>query len=100
MKKLGLPMGLFLIALLLAGCVAGPNELAGTPDKEGDVAGFWQGLWNGIIAPVTFVLSLFIDTIKAYDVHNNGGWYDFGFLLGVSIIFGGGGRGSARRRRS
>jgi len=31
-------------------------------------------------------------------VHNNGGWYNFGFILGLSIILGGGARGTARRR--
>jgi len=34
-------------------------------------------------------------------VHNNGGWYDFGFMIGVSAFFGGGagGGGAARKRR-
>jgi hypothetical protein len=45
------------------------------------------------------VISLFTDTVSVYEVHNNGGWYDFGFILGVSAFFGGGGGGSARRRR-
>jgi hypothetical protein len=31
-------------------------------------------------------------------VHNNGGWYNFGFLLGVMVLLGGGGSGAARRR--
>jgi hypothetical protein len=34
-----------------------------------------------------------------YEVHNNGGWYNLGFLLGLIIIFGGSGGGAARRRR-
>ena len=57
------------------------------------------GLWQGFIAPVTFVISLFNDDVGVYEVRNTGGWYDFGFLLGLSMIFGGGGGGAARGRR-
>jgi len=94
----------FVIAVILlvalTGCVPGPNELAKSPDEGGGIAGFWQGLWHGIIAPITFVVSLFSDSVSVYEVHNNGGWYNFGFLIGMSIIFGGGGGGAARARRS
>lgn len=54
--------------------------------------GFWHGLWHGIIAPVSFVISLFSDKVAMYAVNNNGGWYDFGFVLGAGILFGGGGK--------
>ncbi len=90
---------LLLLSVVIAGCAAGPNEMVDTPDDEGDVAGFWQGLWHGVIAPFTFIISLFSDSVYVFEVHNNGGWYVFGFLLGASIIFGGGGRGSRRWRR-
>jgi hypothetical protein len=83
----------------LAGCAAGPNELVNSPDERGTVAGFWLGLWHGIISPVSFLISLFSDNLHMYEVHNNGGWYNFGFLLGVSIIFGGGGSARCRRYR-
>jgi hypothetical protein len=83
----------------LAGCTAGPNAMMNSPNKNGEVAGFWQGLWQGFIAPFTFIISLFSDSIHMYEVHNNGGWYNFGFLFGLTIILGGSGRGSARRRR-
>lgn len=56
---------------------------------EGHVYGFWGGLWHGIIAPFSFIGSLFSDDIAMYAVNNNGGWYDFGFVLGVGILFGG-----------
>ncbi len=90
--------GLILAALVLSGCAASPNEMARTPDQEGQIAGFWQGLWQGIISPFAFLVSLFSDKVGIYEVHNNGGWYNFGFMLGVSIIFGGSGGGAARRR--
>ncbi len=99
MKKMIILLVCGLTTLLVAGCVAGPNEMANSPNEDGKVAGFWRGLWHGFISPVTFVISLFSDTIHLYEIHNNGGWYNFGFLLGVSIIFGGSGGGVARRRR-
>jgi len=83
--------------LLLAACAAGVNPEVGASAPDGDVAGFWLGLWHGIIAPVTFVISLFSDNVSLYEVHNNGNWYDFGFVLGAGILFGGGGLGSRRR---
>ena len=46
-------------------------------------AGFWAGLWHGIIAPITFIVSLFADGVRIYETNNNGRWYDFGFMLGI-----------------
>lgn len=71
---------------LLAGCAAGANpQLVAAPVG----AGFWTGLWHGLILPVTFVVSLFTDSVGVYEVGNSGGWYDFGFVLGVSVAFSG-----------
>jgi len=52
--------------------------------------GFLGGLWHGLIAPFSFIGSLFSDNIAIYAVNNTGGWYDFGFVLGSGILFGGG----------
>ena len=52
--------------------------------------GFWNGLWHGMIAGFTFIGSLFDHNIAVYAVHNNGAWYNFGFLLGVGGLCGGG----------
>ena len=89
---------LVLTLVTLAGCVAGPNAMVNTPNEEGRVAGFWQGLWHGIIAPVTFVISLFSDKVHVFETHNNGNWYVFGFLLGLTAVWGGGGSAASRRR--
>ena len=88
-----------MMVLVLSACAAGPNTLANSENEEGEVAGFWQGLWHGFISPVTFIISLFNDNVGIYEVYNNGGWYNFGFMAGVSIIFGGGGSGGSRARR-
>ena len=60
-------------------------------------AGFLKGLWHGIIAPISFFVSLFSDHVAIYAVNNNGGWYDFGFVIGAGILFGGGGRASRKK---
>ena len=87
------------VLVLAAGCAAGPNALAHTPNELGVLAGFWRGLWHGAIAPVTLVVSLFSHHVRMYEVHNNGGWYDFGFLCGVIMALGGGASGRAAGRR-
>jgi hypothetical protein len=88
------------LTLVLAGCAAGPNQLAATGP---DPAGFWLGLWHGLISPITFLISLFTSDVNVYEVQNNGNWYDFGFMLGVATAFGGGfggGGAAAGTRRS
>ncbi len=63
--------------------VAGPNSKYKLPHAK--PAGFWVGLWHGIIAPIVFVVGLFTDKVKMYETNNNGRWYDFGFILGVGV---------------
>lgn len=88
-------LGAVILAGLLAGCAAGANPLAG----GGAPAGFWLGLWHGFIAPFTLIVSFFNDQVGIYEVHNNGGWYNFGFVFGASLFFGGGGGAGARAAR-
>ncbi len=97
-RKMVLIVVLLLAALVLTSCAAGVNPAVDVPAAGGTTAGFWRGLWHGIIAPVTFVISLFTDNVNLYEVHNSGNWYDFGFVLGAGILFGGG-RGAKRRGR-
>ena len=97
MKRWAMIGVLLVVMLALTGCLAGPNPLAKSPREGGEVAGFWKGLWQGMIAPVTFVISLFADEIHFYEVHNNGNWYNLGFALGAGILFGGAARGRSKR---
>jgi hypothetical protein len=92
------PVAIFLL-LALTSCAAGPNVQEGVAAQGGEVAGFWLGLWQGIIAPITFVISLFSDNVNVYEIHNNGNWYNFGFVLGAGVLLGGGGAGSRGRNR-
>ncbi len=80
---------LVLLVLVLAGCAAGANPGVGTAAESGHIAGFWLGLWHGVIAPLTFVISLFKDGVNVYEVHNNGNWYNLGFVLGAVFLIGG-----------
>ncbi|MDD5153001.1 MAG: hypothetical protein PHS95_03400 [Candidatus Pacebacteria bacterium] len=82
---------------MLAGCAAGPNPIAHTAGTDGSIAGFWLGLWHGLICPITFIISLFSDNVHFYEVHNSGGWYNFGFLLGASGALGGSGASAKSR---
>ncbi len=93
MKKLFIVSVAIVTILLFAGCVAGNNPSIYMLNTEGKISGFWMGLWHGVISPVTFIISLFSKNVNLYEVYNNGGWYNFGFILGMSIIFGGSGRG-------
>jgi hypothetical protein len=83
-------IALLALVVILVACAAGPNPEVGTPVPGRESAGFWPGLWHGIISPVTFIISLFNDKVSIYEVHNSGNWYDFGFVLGAGILFGGG----------
>lgn len=84
---------LFLTILVLSSCAADPVNVSacvvGKPD------GFWMGLWHGIIAPLTFIISLFTNDVEMWSVNNNGGWYSFGFVLGAGILFGGSSRSTS-----
>jgi hypothetical protein len=98
--KISFKLALVLIlALLLSSCAPGPNTAEKTPNPEGKIAGFWKGLWHGLISPVTFIISLFTKNVRFYEVHNNGGWYNFGFVLGAGLFLQGGILGSRKARR-
>ena len=63
-----------------------------------EVPGFWWGLWHGFIFPWSFIGSLFNPDIAVYAVPNRGGWYDFGFFLGITVLGGGSFFGSKSRK--
>lgn len=102
--RIRLTVVVLLTIVLVAACAAGPNPDVGTAASNGEVAGFWLGLWHGIIAPVTFIVSLFDNDVNFYEVHNNGNWYNVGFAVGAGLWIGAGrsapGPSPGRPRRS
>ena len=75
--------------LALTACAATEQADAVAPQAPG----FLLGLWHGFIFPVAWLVSLFTDKVAIYAVPNNGGWYDFGYFLGI-VVFGVGARQS------
>jgi hypothetical protein len=83
------------IAGALAACATQPTPTAYAP-------GLLWGLVHGAIAPFSLVAELLrnvpalADSFRNVRVHafpNSGGWYDFGFLLGLGLVWGGGSAG-------
>jgi len=73
------------VVLLFTACSAGDTQFT-----EQNKAGFFYGLWHGIISFITLIIHIFNDGVMVYETTNTGGWYDFGFLAGVTSIWGGG----------
>ena len=80
------------VLLALAGCASQVPAAV-----EPQAPGFLLGLVHGIIAPFTWLISLFRSDVAIYAVPNNGGWYDFGFMLGIGALGGGASAGAKRR---
>jgi hypothetical protein len=71
------------LLLLLAACARqAPSAVAQTAATPG----FLLGLWHGFIFPVAWVLSLFMPDVAVYAVPNTGGWYDFGYFVGIVFL--------------
>ena len=82
MKKI---LFILLFIFLFIGCadVTLVEECITTPP-----AGFWAGWWHGIVVPISWIGSLIWDDVAVYAINNTGGWYDFGFALGVGALSG------------
>lgn len=86
-------ISLLFVLIVFSGCAESVSIDECVTD---DPYGFLGGLWHGIIAPFSFVCSIFLDNVAMYAVNNTGGWYDFGFVIGAGILFGGGGKASGK----
>ena len=76
-----------LLALsLLASLAACARQVSSAVEHGADTPGFLLGLWHGFIFPVAWVLSLFMPDVAIYAVPNNGGWYDFGYFVGIVFL--------------
>jgi len=84
-----------MIVLLVSACASQIDEGV---MREGGSPGFLLGLWHGFVFPFAWIGSLFDPDIAVYAVPNNGGWYDFGFFIGVTVL--GGGSWFSSKKRS
>lgn len=71
------------ICLLASGCA---TQMGFEQAAQAQPVGFWHGLWHGMIAPISWIVSLFNKDVAIYAIYNNGGWYDFGFILGIGAL--------------
>ena len=93
-QKRWVALGLCVLFLLvIIGCAPGNERF------EASAAGFWAGLWHGFICLFTFIIGLFTDSVRIYEVSNTGGWYHFGFILGVAAFFSSSCESSKKKRR-
>jgi hypothetical protein len=95
MKNIPVLALILTVLLVSTSCAPGPNPLK----KSGETAGFWLGIWHGLIAPITFIVSLFDGKVNLYEVHNSGGWYNFGFVLGAGLFLSGGILGRRKKKK-
>ena len=79
------------LVLMLTSCTAGDAQF--TQDTP---AGFWYGLWHGVISFISLIIHIFNENVTVYEINNTGGWYDFGFLIGVITVWGGSSHASCR----
>ncbi len=98
MKKLLVPTLVLALFLFAVSCAPGANPLKNPRESATPVAGFWLGLWHGLISPITFIVSLFSAKVNLYEVHNNGSWYNFGFVLGAGLFLSGGILGRRKKK--
>lgn len=69
--------------ICLSGCA---DSVSFSVAASVEPVGFWYGLWHGTILPFSWLVSLFSDSTAIYAIYNNGGWYDFGFAIGVGAL--------------
>jgi hypothetical protein len=69
-------------------------------DLSGAPANFWLGLWQGLIICLSFIASWFDNNIVLYQVHNNGFWYNLGYIIALSVSVGGLTRGFRTKRKT
>jgi hypothetical protein len=68
-----------LLLILMSSCAS--NESV-EQCLKGDTYGFFWGIWHGIIAPISLVISLFDEDVAMFAVNNTGFFYGLGFLIG------------------
>ena len=82
MKKV---LYLIILLIVVSSCAHSVDINECALNKE---SGFWQGIWHGLVIYFSFIGSWFSD-VTIYAVHNNGFWYNFGYIIGLGSAIGG-----------
>ena len=61
------PVLLIAVVLLLSSCAPGNERF--TLDEP---AGFFMGIWHGLIMGISFIISLFNENVYIYELYNSG----------------------------
>lgn len=69
---------LLITLITIAGCMPGDGSYTAE-----EPAGFFWGVWHGLIAPISLIWGLFNAEIRLYEPLNTGWAYDLGFYLAV-----------------
>lgn len=81
-----------LLTLLFTSCA--PSEFTEEP------AGFFAGLWHGLIIFLSVLGKLFGFDVGIHAVHNTGWPYWLGYVIGLSTTLGGSNHAGRRKRKS
>lgn len=89
MKTKKIAIGLILLFIITSLYSCAPKGY------ESSEAGFFSGIWHGVIIVFSIIGKIFGANIGIYAEHNTGFFYWIGFILGIGAF--GGGSSSARR---
>lgn len=92
-RKFALCILIFALMFTLSACLPGDGKATPT-----NTAGFFWGIWHGWMAPLSLIFGIFNRSIRIYEVHNSGFFYDLGFYM--AIISGFGGLSLARKKKN
>jgi len=89
MARWGLLFSLFLVIVSLFFASGFFTYYAGDDYWLSHNAGFPTGIIHGILAPIMLAFAIFT-SYTVYEVQNIGWFYDFGFIVGILLVWGGG----------
>lgn len=82
MRKWFALSAILLAAAVLLNCAPGNYRWDQTLNP-GHRAGFFAGIWHGLIIIITFIVSLFDRKVGIYEINNTGWQYNLGFIIGL-----------------
>ena len=68
------------VLLILSGCA---DDVSLSEAEFMTKVGFWYGFWHGAILLYSWIISLFDSKVAIFAIYNNGGWYNFGYIVGI-----------------